>query len=244
MKHFFTWLLLAAWAGHAFSQTKISKSYPVKPGQQIELHFDYPKLIRISSWDKDEIAIDASIQINEGENDNAFSLEESTVDGKIFISNKIDMDQIPETYYIMEEGEKLRFPSKADFEQYKKESKASEKRSIYIKKDIEVTMEIKLPARSYAEVMSTYGLVELVNFDAPIKVEAKFGGIDASLSESRIGKIKLSNRFGKIYTNLMLTPTEQKEERFFTSITATPGKGPSYDISSSHGNIYLRKAGE
>ncbi|WP_257667330.1 hypothetical protein [Parapedobacter tibetensis] len=89
---------------------------------------------------------------------------------------------------------------------------------------------------------SVYGMVELVNFDAPISVEAKYGGIDASLDERRIGEIKLTNRFGKIYTDLPLTLTEKEDRDFYTSITATPGKGPSYVISASYGNIYLRKA--
>ena len=40
----------------------------------------------------------------------------------------------------------------------------------------------------------------------------------------------------------LLTPTDKKDANFFTSITAEPGKGPAYDLSSSYGNIYLRKS--
>ena len=33
-------------------------------GQKIVVHFDYPELIRVSTWDKNEISIQASVSIN------------------------------------------------------------------------------------------------------------------------------------------------------------------------------------
>ncbi|MET0573557.1 MAG: hypothetical protein ABWZ79_19205, partial [Pedobacter agri] len=71
-------------------------------------------------------------------------------------------------------------------------------------------------------------------------IDAKFGGIDARLSQQQVGTLKMTNRFGKIYTNYNFQPNEVKEQRFFTSIAAHPGKGASYDFNSSFGNIYLR----
>ncbi|RBQ02541.1 hypothetical protein DRW42_26355 [Pedobacter miscanthi] len=225
--------------GIALSQTKINKAYPVKKGDAVVLNFDYPKVIHISSWDKNEIGIEAIVKINGGENDSAFTLHESTADGTITIQNKLDMDKIPEAYYVKENGIKTRLNSKADLDAYIKE-KSGTKISSYQTKDIEITINIKLPANINTEVRSVYGIVEIKDFKGPIKVDARYGGIDASIGQSAIGKIKLTNRYGKIYTDMVLKPTELKEENFFTSLTAAPGVGPSYDLSSSYGNIYLR----
>ena len=241
MKLLFTGLLITLISGFSFSQTKVSKTYHVENGQKIELRFDYPKLIHISSWDKKEISIDATVKINDGENDGAFTLNETRADGKISISNKIDMDQIPESYYIVANGVKTRFNNKKDMESYRKEKAGLNGVSTYQQRDIMVTIEIKLPANVSADVVSVYGMVELENVNGPIKIDATYGGIDASLNQNRIGQIKLTNRYGKIYSNLELKPTEQTEQNFYTSVTAKPGTGPSYDISSSYGNIYLRK---
>lgn len=239
MKTILYWLLLAIVPGIAYSQTKVSKSYPVKKGEVVELHFDYPKVVRISNWDKNEVGVEASVKINDGKDDATFTISQSNADGKIIIANKIDMDQVSDAYYVKENGVKIRFNSKADMETYLKE-KSGTRISSYQTKDIEVTIDIKLPVGTSTDVTATYGIVEIKDFKGPIKVEARYGGIDASINKASIGQIKLTNRYGKIYTNYDLKPTEMKEENFFTSLTAAPGVGASYDFSSSYGNIYLR----
>ena len=227
---------------YAFSQNTISKSYPLKPGQQVELRFDYPKLIKISSWDKNEVAIVATLLTDDHAAPDAFTLKDSLDQNSFIISNKIDWNKVPTKYYRVEKGVKTSFETKQDFDNYKKEnSENSQNASYYQQRNLDVQMEIKIPNGVFADIKSTYGMIELANFNNPANIEAKYGGIDASMSESQIGKIKLTNRYGKIYSNLTLTPTDQKDTNFFTSITAEPGKGPAYELSSYYGNIYLRK---
>ncbi|KEQ28724.1 hypothetical protein N180_04860 [Pedobacter antarcticus 4BY] len=52
MKLIITGLLLAIIPGATFSQSTVSRTYPVAAGQKIELKFDYPKIIHVSTWDK------------------------------------------------------------------------------------------------------------------------------------------------------------------------------------------------
>src|SRR5688572_18819942 len=40
-----------------FAQTQINKSIPVSAGQSVLLHFDYPELVRVSTWDKNEVSV-------------------------------------------------------------------------------------------------------------------------------------------------------------------------------------------
>lgn len=242
MKVLFFWLFMALVPCIALSQTKTTKTYTVAKGQQVEFKFDYPKIIKISTWDKNEVSVEATVKINNGESNNAFSLAESTAGGKISISNHLDMENIPDVYFLVENGIKTRFNSKADLDVYRKEKGAATNISTYQQKDIEITLDIKVPVNVATNLVSVYGMVELSNFNGPIKVDAKYGGIDANIVEQNIGKITLTNHFGKIYSNLALKPTEQTEKNFFTSITATLGKGPDYSISSNYGNIYVRSS--
>ena len=237
----YTALLVAMLPLCASSQTKVTKRYPVQNNQEIELKFDYPKIVRISTWDKNEIEINATVNINDGANNDAFTLVQNTSGGKVSISNKINMDQIPETFYIMEKGVKTKFNSKKDMDAYKVQDSRSAI-SYYSQKGIEVTLEIKVPASILTTVKSVYGMIELADFNGSVIAEATYGGIDARLNKERIGKIKLTNRFGKIFSDLQLKPTAQTDQNFYTSITASPGKGPSYDISASYGNIYIRNS--
>ncbi|WP_316830495.1 hypothetical protein [Pedobacter aquatilis] len=242
MKAIFFGLFIALVPCIALSQTKITKSFPVAKGQTVELRFDYPKVIRISTWDKNEVSVEATVKINQGESNNAFSLIGSSADGKVSIKNKLEFDSIPEAYFVVENGIKTRFTTKADMDNYRKNRNTEGSISYYQQKDIEVTLDVKVPANVETDLASVYGMVELNNFEGPIKVDAKYGGIDATLTESKIGKLTLTNHYGKIYSNLSLKPTEQKEQNFFTSITAMPGKGPDFSISSNYGNIYLRSS--
>lgn len=239
MKSICLWLFIAIGPCFALAQTKITKSYPVIKGQTVDLHFDYPQIVHISTWNSNEIAVVATVKINNGEADRAFTLLEDTSAGKISISNKLDMDLIPESYYIVDHGNKIRFSSRHDLDVYIS-GKGGTSLSTYQQRDIEIIIDIKIPANISTEVTSVYGMVEVQNFSGPIKVDAKYGGIDASVAEKAIGKLQLTTRYGKIYTNLNLQPTEKMEKNFFTSITASPGKGPDYVFNSSYGNIYLR----
>ncbi len=243
MKTILTLLFFALSPLLVLSQQKISKNYTVKPGEQISLYFDYPKMIKVSSWDKNEVSIVATVSSENGENSEAFTLRDSLVNNTLSIRNRIDWEKIPSQYFVVANGIKTSFPSKQDFENYKKEnSERLPNASFYSQRDFVVHLEIKVPSTVFSNIKSIYGMVELVDFKSPSNIEATYGGIDASMNESQIGKIKLTNRYGKIYSNLQLTATEKKDSNFFTSITAEPGKGPSYDLSSSYGNIYLRKS--
>lgn len=241
MKYLFLWLLIAVGSCFCLAQTKMNKAYPLAKGQTVDLHFDYPKTVHLSTWEGNEVLITATIKINNGESDKAFTLVESESEGKISISNKLDMDLIPDNYYIIENGSKIRFNTKQDMTAYTAE-KGGKITSTYQTKDIEISIDIKVPAHVSTEVASVYGLVEVSNFDGPIKIDAKYGGVDVSVAEKAIGKLQLTTQYGKIYTNLNLRPTEQVDKSFFTSITALPGKGPEYNLKSAFGNIYLRSS--
>lgn len=241
MKTTFLWLFIAIGPCLALAQEKISRSYPVNKGQTVDLHFDYPKIVEISTWDKREVSIVATIRINDGESNGAFSLVENTSGDKISISNKLDMNLIPYSYYTVENGNKIQFNTKGDLKAYISQ-KGGNRPATYQQKDIEISLEIKVPVDVSTQITSIYGLVKVQNYKGPIKVNATYGGIDASVVEKAMGRLQLTTHYGKIYTNLSLKPTEKTEKDFFTSVTATPGRGPGYNFASTYGNIYLRSA--
>ena len=241
MKPHFLWLLLAIGPCFAFGQTKVTRTYPINKGQSVSVKFDYPKLIRVSSWAGNEIVVEATININEGENNEAFQLLDTASAGWISIRGTVDMKSIPESYYVVANGSKIRFTTKQDLQAYIADKK-DEIRSNYQTKDVDISIDIKIPEGVSTELVSVYGTVELLNCNMPILVDAKYGNVDASVRAKNTGQVKLTTRYGKIYTNLDLKPTEQIDKNFFTSITATPGTGPKYELSAPYGNIYLRNA--
>lgn len=224
------------------AQQTITKTYPVKAGQELEFSFDYPKIVKLSTWDKQEISITASVSINNGENNDAFQLVETTNGNTLSIRNIIkDLDKLPKRYTVFHEGKKTVYTSKEDFKTMTAGIKGARSYSEGV--EMEITLEIKVPQNQLTTfVKAKYGIVELVNYNAPIKVDATYGGIDASVNEASTGKLSATTHYGQIYSNLTMNITDKEEKDFYTSITTSLGKGPAYALKSTYGNLYLRKS--
>lgn len=236
-------LLFIALGCVAKAQTPINKTYPVKAGQTIHFHFDYPELVRISTWDKNEVSIQGTVSINMGENDDAFELVQSETADGLYIENRIrNMKNLPHRVTIVEGGKKMVFRTKEEYKKYVNENgKKYDVMSWGLEMDI--MLEIKVPRNRVTVVESVYGMVEVKDFTGPLTVEATYGGVDAALLESATGELVVETNYGQIYSNLdtKFTGDGYREKNFYTWVQAKPGQGPRYSFESKYGNVYLRK---
>jgi|APTNR8051073442_1049403.scaffolds.fasta_scaffold00047_136 hypothetical protein len=234
-------ILMSLVTGELVAQTPVNKSYPVAPGQRISMRFDYPELIKVSTWDKNEISITGTVSINGGESDDAFELLQSISGNTLAIENKIrNIKDLPQRITVTKGNEKIVFKSKADYKEYcEKYGKDFNMTSHGV--DIDIVLEIKIPKNMETEIESVYGMVEINNFAGPLSVEATYGGVDAALQPSSMGELTAETGFGQIYSNLELKFTGTEFEAFHTAISAKPGNGPKYNFESKYGNVYLRK---
>jgi hypothetical protein len=226
----------------ASAQTKIDKTIPVTKGQTIRLWFDYPQLVRISTWDKNEISVTGTVSINGGEHDDAFELDIKNSSNTIFIKNRINnMDDIPQRVTIHEGQTKIVFKSKSEWRKYQEEHGKSDNVNMGIDMDIE--LDIKVPRNIDTNVECVYGMVEIPQFVGPLSVQATYGGVDASLVEKNVGELVAETNYGNIYSNLDMEVNKDnaREEDFHILVKANPGSGPSYRFESPYGNVYLRK---
>ena len=228
-----------------YGQTPINKSIPVKSGQKISMHFDYPELVRVSTWDKNEISIQGTVSINAGENDDAFELIATTSDNSISIKNEIkDMKNLPQRITITDGAQKIVFRNKEELKKYKEEHGLNTYNNMSYGLDMDIILEIKVPRNMETLVESVYGMVEIKDFSGPLTVNATYGGVDAALAERSIGEITAETNHGEIFTNLdaKFSGEASRQGDFHTFVSAKPGKGPSYSFDSKFGNVYLRKA--
>jgi LysM repeat protein len=241
MKTTFTSILLAV-AVTAFSQTSVNKTIAVQPGQKIRMNFDYPKLIKVSTWNKNEISITGEVSVNGGENDDAFSLESSTSGNEVSITGEMrNLKSLPHHVTIWNDGQKMTFKTKADYKKYTEEHGRNYE-SMNWGTDIEIYLEIKVPENMETQVLSTYGTIEIKNFAGPLTAESTYGGVDAALSEKSIGELKVETGYGQFYTNFDFKFSGKELGDFHSVVNAKPGKGPNYSFESKYGNVYLRKA--
>jgi len=237
MKITFTGLCVALSIA-VYGQTTTTKIYPVMAGQLLQFKFDYP-VVHISTWTKNEVVITARVNINQDEDDSAFSLEEKITDGTVLIRDRIkDFDKLPRRYTVVRNGLKTVYKNRG---QYIEAQKRGGMQESYDGVDLDIHLEIKVPEGSKTDIKAVYGIVELSDFHAPLNVDAPYGGIDATINKNLTGKLQATTSYGQIYSNLDLKLTDHTERDFFNSITAAPGKGPAYNLISTYGKIYLRK---
>jgi len=238
-----TLLILAASFvfGLSAAQTAINKSFPTDENQKLSLKFDYPQLIKISTWDKCEVQILGTININENENNNAFQIKESKEGNSLVIEGKIsEMKNIPHRITVQKGSQKLIFKSREEYQKYCKENNVTFN-SMTDGADIDIQLEIKVPKSLTTQIESQYGLVEVRDFGGTINVNAIYGGIDATILDRNVGKLSAETHFGQIYSNLDTKFTGKDSNDFRTLVTTTFGNGPQYILESKYGNIYLRK---
>jgi hypothetical protein len=227
--------------GSLAAQTPVAKSFATSSGQKILLRFDYPELIKVSTWEKNEISITGSVSINGGENDNAFELTQSVSGNTIVIENRIkNMKDLPHRITIKRGEEKVTFKSKQEFEKYAAEhGRDFDYTSQGV--DMDIVLEIKVPRNVETKIEATYGMVEVRDFTGPLTVDATYGGVDVVVQTKSTGELIAETGYGQIYSNLDLNFSGGKFEDFHTQVSIKPGTGPRYSFESKYGNVYLRK---
>jgi hypothetical protein len=227
-----------------YGQTIINKVIPVKPGQKIEMHFDYPELVKVSTWDKNEISVQGTVSINAGENDDAFELLTSSTGNSISIRNEIkNMKDLPHRITIVDGAQKIVFRNKEELKKYQAEHGKNYSHMSY-GLEMDIVLEIKVPRNMETRVESVYGMVEITNFTGPLSVDATYGGVDAAVAERSVGEITAETNHGEIFSNLdaKFSGEASRQDNFHTHVSAKPGNGPTYNFDSKFGNVYLRKA--
>jgi hypothetical protein len=241
--HFFLLTLALFISAKGHGQTKLDKTIPVQRGQSISLRFDYPELVKVSTWDRNEIQVTGDVSINNGENDDAFVLENSVNGNTIVINGTIpDIKRLPQRITIERDGQKIVFKDKAELKKYQQEHGTAYSNMNW-GADLDIVLEIKVPKNVETRIESVYGMVEVRNFTAPLIVDATYGGVDVALAEKSAGEITAETNFGEIFTNLDTKFSGLTSDNdFHTQVKANPGTGPKYAFESKYGNVYIRKA--
>ena len=207
-------IMMSLFTGVLVAQTPVNKSYPVSAGQKILFHFDYPELVKVSTWEKNEISIEGVVSINGGENDDAFELSQSVSGNTINIENRIrGLKDLPHRVTITRGAEKITFRSQEEYKKYRDEHG----------KEFNLT---------------NFGVA---NFQGPLSVDATYGGVDVTVQEKTTGELVAETGYGQIYSNLDQKFTGSEFEDFHTMVSIKPGSGPKYWFESKYGNVYLRK---
>jgi hypothetical protein len=231
-----------------YAQTKIEKSFPIQASQNLVLEFDYPELIKISTWDKQEVSIRGTVSINRGENDEAFELTANNESGSLVITSSIrDKDKLPKRLLIKHNSEEYFFKTD-NYRDAEVQKFFDEKGKSYQYMNngviIEIELEIFIPKNKTTSIDAKYGMVELLACEAPLTVTATYGGVDVTVPTQGLKTLSARTKFGEIFTNLSQKPNGSNFPDNYdnwTSIRYDLGTGNQLEVESKYGKVYLRK---
>ena len=232
------------------AQRVFNESVFPRDGQQVSFYFEYPELVTVTTSDRADIAITGSIRINNGRNDDAFTLEINDEGETMFIASTIkNLEELPKMLMIKRGDTKYYFDNTEEHDQALQQFKEQYGQNSYgysshgvIK---EITLQIDLPADLPFTIESKFGMLEISGVNTPIKAISKFGGIDMSLPPDSKRNLEVNTRFGAVYTDLdlVIEKTNPPPPHQWSTIHGKlNGGGQKCHLESKFGNIYLRKS--
>ncbi|WP_286755894.1 hypothetical protein [Roseivirga sp. UBA838] len=236
-------LALLCISGGLFGQSTLEKTYALGPQEKLALQFDYPQLIQLRTWNKQEVLIKARVFINGEEVRDDFKLLDSRKSGVLLIESQLEnLDKYKSQYIFIDE----------DIEESKNVSIkrggktlvfGNGKGSYHNGTRIDIELEVFVPKEGEVEVEARYGLVEVVEMPKMLEIVATYGGADVKVAEPSLKELEVSTSWGQIFSNLtspiQVTGGERIGEQMVASYSASKG-AESVRIKSKYGHIYLR----
>lgn len=83
----------------ASAQSAKELTYSLSKNEKLVLDFDYPEIVKVNTWDKNEVLIRSKVLINGEENTEDFTISEKRSSGKLTITSKLkNLDKFKDHY--------------------------------------------------------------------------------------------------------------------------------------------------
>jgi len=95
MKTIFSIIISYLLICNTFAQRIVEETLPLSKNQEVKLEFDFAEDIKISTWDKNEVYVKATVNINVGEDNDKFQFNTKKGSGFVRIESEIkDLDKL------------------------------------------------------------------------------------------------------------------------------------------------------
>ncbi len=252
------------------AQSTVKKSYNTSGINTLKGDFTWGD-VKITNWDGDRVEVEASVSINNGENDDAFIIDSDQSGGTLNINTYIkDMDDLPKMVTIKHKGEKYYFKKEGDYKskirQLKKELGTESFNTYSNGVAVEIDLVIKVPSNLKLNLESTYGDIDLEKCSNAMDIHNTYGHInavfdsranlpeadlfstysfvDVSIPSNANLNIEMNTSYGSLFTDMDIDidRSASKEKAFFNKVVGKINSGgTSLKLKATYNNVYLRK---
>lgn len=223
MKIFLITVSILLCTSFCFAQKSVSKTINSKPGQEINFDFDRAD-VKITTWNKNEILISGTAKINNGENDDAFTIKIKEIDGEwnisTFLKNECD---IPRIISMIKDGVTTYKKVEKKKNSWNGWDNLTEQGETYDYVNIgiitEIELEIKVPQNITMNIKSKFGDIDIENFQGELYAKNTHGHINAIFSKPLKEDVQLSSTHN------------------FVDVSIPNNSQLNVDLKSSHGEM-------
>ena len=218
MKNNILLLVLCVGILQATAQKIVEKHIPLTQRKLIAMNFQISDSIRIITWNKNEVYVKSSINVNDNKNNDDYRMSFGESSDDIDISGKLEME-------------------KGKGSGWNNDCNCSCRSEIW--------HEVYIPEGADISVETINGNIVLSGNIAGIRAHTISGFIDLALAPERKADLKLNTISGTMYSNFDF-PAETGSLRKVGGHSITTqingGGGTPIDLETISGNIFLRKA--
>lgn len=211
------------------AQRLVEESFSLPAGQPLRLELKHGSDIQLKGWDKPQVLVKASVQVNGGKHNDAFRLNSSSAGKGLTVTSVLDESKITSGGAAGD--------CKGSTWQFDSENGAN---NICL----EITYEVWLPKNTNLQLNTISGNVTAKNLQGPLDLNSISGFIDVSWPAEQQADLWLTSVTGELYTNLevkVLNPQE-KIPMVGYELKGQLGKGGQpLRLQTISSNIYLRK---
>jgi DUF4097 and DUF4098 domain-containing protein YvlB len=215
------YILLSLWCIGilpATAQKIIEKHITLSSKKMIAMNFQISDSIRIITWDKSEVYVKSSINVNDNKNNDDYKMSFGEADDNVNIAGKLEME---------------------------KGTGCSGDNGCCCCCRSKISHEVYVPADADISVETINGNIIISGNLAAVRAHSISGFIDLAVSPVRKADLKLNTITGTMYSNFEF-PVEEGSLRKVGGHSITTrlngGGGKPIDLETISGNIFLRKA--
>lgn len=212
----------------AMAQRIEEQRLPYRHGQQIVFDLPIGKSIRLTGWDREEIALVARVTINNNQLNDAWELQVS--ESTDLISLKAGFDE-----------ERLKNANAEDCNGNPAYQTTLTNQKVAI--CAEIYYEIKVPRQADISLKTISADVEASGLEGPSQIKAISGFIDFSWPQQKGAELQLKSITGELYTDLDFDILNKKDSPPIVGYTLkgrNKNGGPVLELETISSNIYFR----
>jgi hypothetical protein len=222
MKNILIALLCIGLLPAAQAQKVIEKHLNYSPNGFISMNFQISDSIRIITWNKNEVYVKSSINVNDNENNDDYRMVFDETGNTINIQGKLETN-------------KLR----------RNRKDSNNCCCCYCNYNSEIFHTVYLPENADFSVETINGNIVITGNTAEVRAHSISGFIDLAINPARKAEVKMHTITGTMYSNIELNSAAKGIRHVGGgSINADlNGGGKRIDLETISGNIFFRKEG-